>query len=96
MRWPTFIHAGSMFQRTEPADCSIEWDGVVLPARTGEPLAAALLAAGVVRLRDTVLSGAPRGPFCMMGACFDCVVQVEGAVVQACMVAVTPGMKAAP
>ena len=85
-----------MFRRTEPADCEIEWDGARIAARAGEPLAAALIAAGVVRFRATLLSGAPRGPFCMMGACFDCVVQVDGQAVQACMTRVTPGLKAAP
>jgi len=85
-----------MFRRTEPADCEIEWDGRALPARAGEPLAAALIAAGVQRFRATSLSGAPRGAFCMMGACFDCVVLVGGEAVQACMIRVTPGLKAAP
>lgn len=85
-----------MFARIEPADCEILWDGQPLPARAGEPLAAALLAAGMTRFRDTGLSGAPRGAFCMMGACFDCVVQIDGAAVQACMVRVTPGLRAAP
>lgn len=85
-----------MFRRIEPTDCSIEWNGAPLPARAGEPLAAALLAAGVLRFRDTLLSAAPRGPFCMMGACFDCIVTIDGEGRQACMVAVTPGLKAAP
>ena len=86
-----------MFRRTEPADCTVVWDGRDLPARAGESLAAALLAAGVAAFRDTPVSGAPRGPLCMMGACFDCLVTVEGEEnVQACLVPVTPGLRAAP
>jgi hypothetical protein len=86
-----------MFRRSEAPDCTILWDGAEIPARAGEPLAAALLAAGVGPFRATALSGAPRGPYCMMGACFDCLVTVDGeAGRQACMLPVTPGMSAAP
>ncbi len=82
-----------MFRRSDPTDCTIQWNGADIPARAGEPLAAALLAAGVAQFRETILSGAPRGPYCMMGACFDCLVTVDGeAGRQACMVVVTPGM----
>jgi len=86
-----------MFRRSEATDCIILWGGAEIPARAGEPLAAALLAAGITRFRATLPSAAPRGPYCMMGACFDCVVTVDGeAGRQACMVAVTPGMSATP
>ena len=86
-----------MFRRTDPADCTILWDGTEIPARAGEMLAATLLAAGVAVFRHAAADGAPRGPFCLMGACYDCLVVVEGAQNrQACQVAVTPGMHAAP
>jgi len=86
-----------MFRRTAPADCSIRWDGREIPARAGEPLAAALLASGVAQFRQTAVSGTPRGPLCMMGACFDCLVEVEGVPNrQACLVMVTPGLVACP
>lgn len=86
-----------MFERIDPPDCTITWDGQEIAARSGESLAAALLAAGITRFRATRISGAPRGPFCMMGACFDCLVTVEGeANRQACMVPVVPGLRAAP
>jgi len=84
-----------MFRRTAPTDCEISWNGAVIPAREGESLAAALLAAGVTHFRDTAVSGSPRGPLCLMGACFDCLVEVEGvANRQACLVLVTPGLSA--
>lgn len=86
-----------MFRRTEPTDCTVFWDGAALPAKRGEPLAVALLAAGITHFRDTAVSGAHRGPLCLMGACFDCLVQVEGAAnVQACMVTVSDGLRAGP
>ena len=84
-----------MFRRTAPTDCTITWNGTEFAARAGESLAATLLAAGISHFRDTAVSGAPRGPLCMMGACFDCLVEVDGvANRQACLVPVTPGMEA--
>lgn len=59
----------------------------------GANLAAALLAAGITTLRQTPVSGAPRGPFCMMGACFDCLVVIDGVTRQACMVEVSAGLR---
>lgn len=84
-----------MFTRTEPPDCTILWEGRELPARAGESLAAALLAAGELVFRETPVGGAPRGPLCLMGACFDCLVVVDGVQnVQACMTPVKPGLAA--
>jgi len=84
-----------MFRRTGATDCTIRWNGVEIAAREGESLAAALLAAGVLHFRDTAVSGAPRGPLCLMGACFDCLVEVAGEPNrQACLVPVTPGLSA--
>jgi hypothetical protein len=86
-----------MFKRTEPPDCTITWDGRVLPARRGESLATALLANGIAVFRETAVSGAARGPLCLMGACFDCLVECEGVPnVQACMVTVTDRLVAGP
>lgn len=67
-------------------------DGRVLDLPEGANLAAALLVAGVGTFRETPVSGAPRGPFCMMGACFDCLVEIDGVDRQACMVEVTAGL----
>lgn len=84
-----------MFRRSGPTDCEILWNGAPIPAREGESLAAALLAAGIAHFRDTAVSGSARGPLCLMGACFDCLVEVEGvANRQACLVPVTPGLSA--
>ena len=68
-------------------------DGKPLPARVGESVAAALLAAGILQLRSTPASGAARGPYCMMGVCFDCLVAIDGVGNrQACLVPVRGGM----
>jgi predicted molibdopterin-dependent oxidoreductase YjgC len=69
-------------------------DGETVVARAGDSVAAALLAAGRVVLRTTSLSGAPRGAHCLMGACFDCLVTIDGVPgQQACRVSVAPGMR---
>ena len=64
-----------------------------IPACGGENIAAALLAAGVTTFRHTPVSGQPRGPWCMMGACFDCLVRINGNNVQACMTEVADGLQ---
>jgi hypothetical protein len=80
--------------RRGAADLTIWLDGAAIPARTGDSVAVALLAAGVTTTRTTPVSGAPRGPFCMMGACFDCLAVVDGkANVQTCMTPVRAEMR---
>ncbi|WP_010103485.1 2Fe-2S iron-sulfur cluster-binding protein [Verminephrobacter aporrectodeae] len=69
-------------------------EGRSVPAREGDTLAAALLNARVVPFRRTPVSGQPRAPLCLMGVCFDCLVEVDGARnVQSCMVQVRAGMQ---
>lgn len=68
-------------------------DGARIEGFAGEALAVALLAAGHSVFRRSPKAHAPRGPFCMMGACQECVVRVDGRVVQACLVPVREGME---
>ena len=74
----------------------VRFDGRALDLPEGANLAAALLAAGVPVFRHTPVSGAGRGPFCMMGACFDCMVRIDGIIRQACMIEVTEGLRISP
>ncbi len=68
-------------------------DGRPVTARAGETVAAALLAHGLKACRTTAISGAPRGPYCMMGVCFDCLVTVDGVGNrQGCLTLVREGM----
>ena len=70
----------------------ISFDGREIEALPGETVAAALAAAGIVAVRQA-RSGAPRGPFCGMGVCFDCLVTVDGRPSQrACLTKVEAGM----
>ena len=76
---------------------AFSFDGRRIEGREGESVAAALLAADVEIFRTTVPSGEPRGPFCMMGVCFDCLVEIDGvANTQACMTPLRAGMNVAP
>lgn len=69
-------------------------DGATLECREGDSVAAVLFAAGVVACRDTAVSGAARGPYCMMGVCYDCLVSIDGRPnQQACMARVRDGMR---
>jgi predicted molibdopterin-dependent oxidoreductase YjgC len=69
-------------------------DGRPATARAGDSVAAALLAAGIRACRDTVVSGSARGPYCMMGVCFDCLVVIDGiGNRQGCLVPVGEGMR---
>ncbi len=68
-------------------------DGQPLLAYEGETLAAALLAAGRRTFRHTVPGGHPRGVFCGIGVCFDCLVTVDGNQIRACVTPVRDGMQ---
>jgi len=71
---------------------AIHFDGQPVAAAPGQSVAAALWAAGVRSWRTTRVSGAPRGLFCGIGACFDCLVTIDGAPNQrACLVPARPG-----
>ena len=52
-------------------------DGERIEGIAGQSLAGVMLAAGRLSWRRTA-SGAPRGVFCGIGACFDCLVVVDG------------------
>ncbi len=68
-------------------------DGEPVRAFAGETVAAVLFAEGIAWTRRTQ-RGSPRGVFCGMGVCFDCLVVVDGVVnTRACMTWVSEGMR---
>ena len=76
------------------APVTFDFEGEAVTADDGESLAAALLAHGVRHMRDAVVSGQPRAPYCMIGVCFECLVEIDGRPNrQACMTPVRAGMK---
>jgi predicted molibdopterin-dependent oxidoreductase YjgC len=85
----------SAFRRLEAEGPTLHFtfEGEAMTARAGDSVAAALLAAGVGRFGDRPVGGAPRGPWCMMGVCFDCLVEIDGiASRQACNTPLAEGM----
>ena len=70
------------------------YDGKELQGYEGEPIAAALKAAGVMVHRYTKKEHKPRGIFCAIGRCTDCVMVVDGKPnVRTCMTRLAEGMK---
>jgi predicted molibdopterin-dependent oxidoreductase YjgC len=68
-------------------------DGRPLEAYEGETIAAALLAAGIWAFRRSARRGEPRGLYCGIGNCFECLVTLDGVhAVRACITPVAPGM----
>lgn len=75
------------------APFTIEVDGCAIPAHEGESVLGVLWAAGIRCLRITSLKKEPRGFFCGMGTCFDCLVTVDDrSNVRACLEPARPGM----
>ena len=72
---------------------TIFFAGAPLEAVVGEPVAAALAAAGVRVFRRTSKLGEPRQLFCGIGRCTDCVMVVDGQPnVRTCVTEVREGM----
>lgn len=75
------------------AKVTILVDGKSVAANATDSVAAAMLGAGIEKCRTTPVSGQPRGPYCMMGACFECLVVIDGkGSRQGCMTRVHAGM----
>jgi predicted molibdopterin-dependent oxidoreductase YjgC len=81
-----------MPERGESA-ISLTFDGRPISARAGDSVGAALTRAGVRSWRTTRHRGRPRGLFCGIGVCYDCLVTVDGVADQrACLVPVADGL----
>jgi predicted molibdopterin-dependent oxidoreductase YjgC len=71
----------------------IELDGVQETVPADVSVAAALLYLDKIPLRHSAVNAVPRAPFCMMGICFECLIEVDGVANQrACQLQVQAGM----
>lgn len=61
-----------------PTPVTITVDGVSAIGVAGQSLAGVILAGGELGFRRTSSRGRPRGVFCGIGVCFDCLVEVNG------------------
>lgn len=70
------------------------YDGQEIEGCEGEPIAAALKAAGVMVHRYTKKEHKPRGIFCAIGRCTDCVMIVNGKPnIRTCVTPLEEGME---
>lgn len=75
-----------------PGESSFSFDGSAVPFRPGQTVGGALAASGVVSWRTTRGRGEPRGLFCGIGVCYDCLLSVDGQRSQrACVTPARPG-----
>ncbi len=82
-----------MKSQSPASEFEIEVDGRAAPARAGDTVAAALVRAGISTFRYTE-RGRPRGLFCGMGVCFECLVTIDGVPDQrACITLARSGMR---
>lgn len=86
-----------MFRRIEPeaaeSGSKLSFEGREIAFHPGDSLAAALLAAGIGALRQSPVDASPRAPYCMMGVCFECLVEIDGRQnQQACLTPAQEGM----
>jgi predicted molibdopterin-dependent oxidoreductase YjgC len=75
---------------------TLTFDGREITAHEGESVLGALWAAGIRTLHVTARTREPRGFYCGMGACFDCIVTIDGVPnLRACAEPARPGMRIA-
>lgn len=78
----------------EPDTLRFTFDARPLTAVRGQSVGAALTAAGIRSWRSTREQQRPRGLFCGIGVCFDCLLTVDGRPNQrACLITVRDGMR---
>ena len=73
----------------------IQVDGQKVIAYEGETIAAAALAAGLQTFRRTAKRHHPRGMYCGIGLCYECLMIINGVPnTRACQTLATPGCRA--
>lgn len=80
-------------RHTRGKSIRIEIDGQPMVAHIGETVACALAANGNHTVRKSARVAEPRGVYCNMGICYECLVYLDGRAVRACMTEVCDGMK---
>jgi predicted molibdopterin-dependent oxidoreductase YjgC len=84
----------SIPQSADMETVDIVFEGECVSVPTGINLAAALLVAGVHDFRSSAIGHVPRAPYCMMGICFECLVEIDGIPArQSCLIQVREGME---
>ncbi|MEE4242200.1 MAG: (2Fe-2S)-binding protein [Desulfopila sp.] len=71
---------------------SVTLDGQTLKIPAGMSVTAALLAIGKTVSRISPSSHKPCSPHCLMGVCFECLMEIDGIQRQGCLVEVQEGL----
>lgn len=80
----------ALIQRSD--EVQFTFDGDAVTGHAGESLAAALIRSGHLHLRNAPEDAAPRGAFCLMGLCQECLVELDGQRIESCRSVLQPGM----
>lgn len=78
---------------SERLEIRLTVDGALLTCSAGQTVASALLTNRTYLMRRSPNANAPRGPFCMMGACQECAICINGVIRRACQTEVHDGMQ---
>lgn len=80
--------------QSESETVTITFEDQVITVPADISVAAALLVGGVHDFRSSVVGHVPRAPYCMMGVCFECLVEIDGVPArQSCLIQVQDGMR---
>ena len=80
-------------QKSQENVVTIWFEENPVQAQEGETVAAALLISGVEYLRNSQVSANPRMPYCWIGVCYDCLLEIDGEQnQQSCLITVRDGM----
>lgn len=88
----TRVIAPPASQVSRGPEATFTFDGVAITGYAGESVAVALMRAGQWHLRDAPMDGCPRGAFCLMGVCQECVVLVDGIKTESCRLDLRDGL----
>ena len=86
----------AVFRLLDPGAVQVDYtvDGIPARAPAGASVAGALLLAGYQTIRRAPADGAPRAPYCMTGACHECLATVDGVPdCQTCLIPLRNGMQ---
>lgn len=78
---------------SDVAEVTIMFDGTPRNVAAGASVAASLLGKGDLTVRTHPVTKSRRAPYCLMGVCFECLMEVDGLQQRACMVRVRGGME---
>ncbi len=78
----------------ESETVTLYFEDMPITAPKGVSVAAAVLGAGFADGRSTAIKREPRGPHCLMGVCFECLMEIDGEPNrQSCLIPVREGMR---